>query len=151
MRQFYNQRIFPHILDRVMQVDSLSQIRQQLLADVQGDVVEIGFGTGLNLPFYGAGVTRLTTVDPNTGVNALALPRIAQARFVVEHKMLSAERLPFLDDSVDAVVSTWTLCSIPDVASALQEVRRILKPNGVFYVAEHALSPKPNVAKWHTV
>ena len=148
MRQFYQQHVFPHVLDRVMQIDSLSQARQQLLTPIVGHVVEIGFGTGLNVPYYGAGVLSLTTVDPNEGVSRLAEPRMDQAEFPIVQKLLSAERLPFEDHSVDAVVSTWTLCSIPDVAQALQEIRRVLKPNGVFHFVEHALSPHQKTARW---
>jgi SAM-dependent methyltransferase len=148
MRQLYNQYVFPHILDRVMRVDSLTDARRQLLASVQGHVVEIGFGTGLNLPFYGPDVLSLTTVDPSEGNTKLADGRINQVDFPVMQKLLSAETLPFKDASVDAVVSTWTLCSIPNVEQALQEIRRILKPNGVFHFVEHALSPNDKTAMW---
>ena len=150
MRAFYNQHIFPHILDRVMQIDSMSEARARLLAPIGGHVVEIGFGTGLNVAYYGAGVKSLTTVDPNQGVGRLAERRMDQATFPIQHKLLSAEQLPFDDASVDTLVSTWTLCSIPDVAQALQEIRRVLKPNGIFHFVEHARSPNAEIAKWQT-
>lgn len=150
MRAFYNQHIFPHILDRVMQIDSMSEARARLLAPIGGHVVEIGFGTGLNVAYYGAGVKSLTTVDPNQGVGRLAERRMDQATFPIQHKLLSAEQLPFDDASVDTLVSTWTLCSIPDVAQALQEIRRVLKPNGIFHFVEHARSPRAEIAKWQT-
>lgn len=148
MLKFYSEQIFPHVLDRVMQIDSLTELRQQLISPISGHVVEIGFGTGLNLPFYGAGVLSLTTVDPNAGVAKLAAQRMQHIHFPIQQKLISAERLPFDDDSVDTVVSTWTLCSIPDVARALQEIKRILKPDGVFHFVEHGLSDKPKVARW---
>lgn len=148
MRALYQQKIFPVILDHVMQFESLMAARQKLLSDVSGHVVEVGFGTGLNLPFYGAGVLNLTAVDPNQGMSRLADPRIAEAQFPVTHRQLSAEKMPFDTDSVDAVVSTWTLCSIPDVSAALAEIRRILKPTGTFYLVEHGLSPNRQLAKW---
>lgn len=148
MKELYKQKIFPVILDHVMQIDSMMQARQKLLADVAGHVVEVGFGTGLNLPFYGDGVLSLTAVDPNQGMNRLAEPRIAQAKFPVAHRQISAEKMPFDNDSVDAVVSTWTLCSIPDVTAALAEIKRILKPTGTFYLVEHGLSPNHQLAKW---
>lgn len=148
MRQLYNQYVFPHILDRVMQVDSLTDARQQLLAHVKGHVVEVGFGTGLNVPFYGPEVLSLTTIDPSESNTKLADQRINQVDFPVMQKLLSAETLPFKDASVDAVVSTWTLCSIPNVEQALQEIRRILKPDGIFHFVEHALSPNGKTAIW---
>ncbi len=148
MLKFYAERIFPHVLDRVMQIDSLTELRQQLISPISGHVVEIGFGTGLNLPFYGAGVLSLTTVDPSVGVAKLAALRMQNIRFLIQQKLISAERLPFEDASVDTVVSTWTLCSIPDVERALQEIKRILKPEGVFHFVEHGLSDKPTVARW---
>jgi len=148
MKELYQQKVFPVILDHVMQFDSMMEARQKLLADVAGHVVEVGFGTGLNLPFYGKGVLSLTAVDPNQGMNRLAEPRIAQAKFPVMHRQISAEKMPFESDSVDAVVSTWTLCSIPDVNAALAEIKRILKPTGTFYLVEHGLSPNRQLAKW---
>lgn len=150
MRKFYNEHIFPHILDRVMQIDSMSEARRRLLAPITGHVVEIGFGTGLNVAYYGSGVKSLTTVDPNEGVGRLAERRINRADFPILHRLLSAEKLPFDDQSVDTLVSTWTLCSIPDVAQALQEIRRVLKPDGVFHFVEHARSPNAQIAKWQT-
>ncbi len=146
--KFYAEQIFPHILDRAMRVRSMFELRAQLLTPISGHVVEIGFGTGLNLPFYGAGVLSLTTVDPNAGVAKLAEQRIKDVNFPIHQKLISAERLPFEDASVDTVVSTWTLCSIPDVASALAEIKRILKPDGVLHFVEHGLSKKPNIARW---
>ena len=148
MKELYKHKIFPVILDQVMQFDSLMEARQRLLSHVSGHVVEVGFGTGLNLPFYGAGVLSLTAVDPNQGMNRLAEPRIAQVQFPVTHRQISAEKMPFESDSVDAVVSTWTLCSIPDVNAALAEIRRILKPTGTFYLVEHGLSPNRQLATW---
>lgn len=148
MKELYQHKVFPVILDHVMQFDSMMEARQKLLADVAGHVVEVGFGTGLNLPFYGKGVLSLTAVDPNQGMNRLAEPRIAQAKFPVMHSQISAEKMPFESDSVDAVVSTWTLCSIPDVNAALAEIKRILKPTGTFYLVEHGLSPNRQLAKW---
>jgi ubiquinone/menaquinone biosynthesis C-methylase UbiE len=148
MKNIYRNNIFPMMLDHVMQFDGFTAARKKLLADVSGHVVEIGFGTGLNLPFYGAGVFSLTAVDPHQGLNRLSVPRLANVAFPVTHRQLSAEQMPFADDSVDVVVSTWTLCSIPRVEQALVEIKRILKPNGRFYFVEHGLSPDRKLAKW---
>jgi ubiquinone/menaquinone biosynthesis C-methylase UbiE len=148
MKNFYKNKIFPIVLDHVMQYGDFTKARIKLLSEISGHVVEIGFGTGLNLPFYGEGVLSLTSVDPHEGLNHLAAQRIANVKFPVIHKQLSAEHLPFEDNSIDVVVSTWTLCSIPNVEMALAEIKRVLKPNGKFYFVEHGLSPKPNLAKW---
>jgi len=148
MKNIYKNKIFPIVLDHVMQFDDFTAARQKLLSQVSGHVVEIGFGTGLNLPFYGDGVLSLTSVDPNESLNQLAQQRISSVKFPVTHRQLSAEHLPFADNSIDVVVSTWTLCSIPNVEMALSEIKRVLKPNGSFYFVEHGLSPKPQLAKW---
>jgi ubiquinone/menaquinone biosynthesis C-methylase UbiE len=144
----YSRHIFPRLLDWLMLQPAFTRARAELLADIQGEVLEIGFGTGLNLAHYPSAVTRLTTVDVNPGVHRLAEVRLKKSALPVRAALLSGESLPMPDASFDAVVSTWTLCSIPDVESALQEVRRVLKPGGRFYFVEHGLSPDPRVAKW---
>jgi ubiquinone/menaquinone biosynthesis C-methylase UbiE len=148
MKNIYKNRIFPIVLDHVMQYGDFTKARIKLLSEISGHVVEIGFGTGLNLPFYGEGILSLTSVDPHEGLSHLAQHRIADVKFPVIHKQLSAEHLPFEDNSIDVVVSTWTLCSIPNVEMALAEIKRVLKPNGKFYFVEHGLSPEPYLAKW---
>jgi ubiquinone/menaquinone biosynthesis C-methylase UbiE len=122
--------------------------RQQLLATACGEVLEIGFGTGLNLRHYPARVRRITTVDPNPGMHRLALRRVRRSGIEVDQQILGGERLPFEGDRFDCVVSTFTLCSIKDVSEALDEVYRVLKPGGKFLFLEHGLSPEPSVQKW---
>jgi len=122
--------------------------RQQLLATVSGDVLEIGFGTGLNLPHYPAQVRRITTVDPNAGMHRLAQRRVRRSKIEVDQRVLSGERLPFEGDRFDCAICTFTLCSIEDVDQALSEVYRVLRPGGRFLFLEHGLSPEPNVQKW---
>jgi ubiquinone/menaquinone biosynthesis C-methylase UbiE len=126
----------------------LAKHRQQLLATVHGDVLEIGFGTGLNLRHYPAQVRKIVTVDPNPGMNKLAQRRIKRSKIEVDQHVLSGERLPFEDGTFDCVVSTFTLCSIENVGQALDEAYRVLKPGGRFLFLEHGLSPEPNVEKW---
>lgn len=144
----YSRYLFPYLLDAMMRQPAFSAARTELLADVSGNVLEIGFGTGLNLSHYPATVTELTTVDVNPGVHRLAEKRLQASGLNVQHMVLNGERLPMADYSFDAVVSTWTLCSIGNVAQALQEVRRVLKPGGHFYFVEHGLSPDPKTARW---
>ena len=144
----YSRHVFPHLLDWIMSQPAFMAAREELLAEVQGEVLEIGFGTGLNLDYYPEAVSSLTTVDVNPGVHRLAEIWLSNSRLPVRFELVSGERLPMPDNSYDAVVSTWTLCSIPDVMSALKEIRRVLKPEGRFYFVEHGLSPDANIAKW---
>ena len=143
----YSQLIFPRLLELSMSSKSMTGYRQQLLKEVSGDVLEIGFGTGLNLPHYSEAVTSLTTVDPNEGMGAIAQKRIEESPISVITKPISGEKLPMLDDSFDNVVCTWTLCSIPDVAQALQEAYRVLKPGGKFFFIEHGLSDERGIQR----
>lgn len=145
---FYSAVIFPRLCDFILNKPFLARYRQRLLATAYGDVLEIGFGTGLNLAHYPAQVRRITTVDPNAGMNRLAQNRIKDSKIEVVQRILSSVSLPFEDGSFDCVVSTFTLCSIKDVGQALSEVYRVLKPRGRFLFLEHGLSPEPKVQKW---
>ncbi len=144
----YSQLIFPRLLELSMSSESMTGYRQQLLKNVQGDVLEIGFGTGLNLPHYPETVTSLTTIDPNEGMGAIAQKRISQSPIPVTNKVLSGENLPMDNASFDNVVCTWTLCSIPNAEKALSEAYRVLKPGGKFFFIEHGLSNEPNIQSW---
>lgn len=145
---FYSRVIFPRICNWVMNDPRMSRLRAEVLAEVSGEVLEIGFGTGLNLAHYPACVRKITTVDPNPGMSKLASRRIAASGLAVEHHLMSGESLPFAEHSFDCVVSTWTLCSIPDVSRAIDEIYRVLKPGGRFVFLEHGLSGHPKVARW---
>jgi ubiquinone/menaquinone biosynthesis C-methylase UbiE len=136
------------MLDWAMADSTLAQYRELVLADVHGDILEIGFGTGLNLTYYPDHVEKLTTIDVNPGMNALAERRIRASKIDVEHRVLNGESLPMPDESFDYVVSTWTLCSIARVNQALQEIYRVLKPGGKFVFVEHGLSDNPKVQVW---
>ena len=137
--QLYQQHIFPHLLNQVMQTPSLMDLRRELLLNISGEVLEIGFGTGLNLPFYQE-VDLVYAVEPNPAIFKLAEPRIQQAAFQVEHIQASAEALPFAEHSLEHVISTWTLCSIADVGQSLREIYRVLQPGGHLHVVEHVLN-----------
>ncbi|BBD62727.1 putative methyltransferase (plasmid) [Nostoc sp. HK-01] len=146
--RFYSQVIFPRLLDWSLSDPVLAKYRQELLADVTGEVLEIGFGTGLNLLYYPSRIRKITTVDVNPGMNALANKRISNSDITVEQLLLSSENLPMADNTFDSVISTWTLCSIANVQQAIQEIYRVLKPGGRFFFLEHGLSEKPNVQVW---
>lgn len=145
---WYSHVVLPCLLDRSMSLDSITEQRRAVLKNVQGNILEIGFGTGLNLPHYPPHVHTLTVIDPNPGMNALARKRIAASPISVQAHQIGGEALPFPDQTFDTVVSTWTLCSIPDVARALHEIWRVLKPDGQFCFAEHGLSHEPRLQRW---
>jgi ubiquinone/menaquinone biosynthesis C-methylase UbiE len=140
--------IFPRLCDFGLDRPFVAEQRQHSLVSACGNVLEIGFGTGLNLPHYPASVRKLTTIDPNAGMNHRAAQRIKQSKIEVECHPITGERLPFADASFDTVVSTFTLCSIPNVNAALAELYRVLKPGSLFLFLEHGLSPEPSVQKW---
>lgn len=145
----YSRFIFPSVLDHAMRRRPVERQRPIALAGVRGEVLEIGFGTGLNLPHYPKGVTRLVALEPNARVSRRARARIEAAEFDVELAGLRGDRdLPFDAGRFDDAVSTWTLCTIPDVAHALAEVGRVLKPGGRLFFVEHGLAPDPAVRRW---
>ena len=115
---------------------------------LSGDVVEIGFGSGLNVPFYPSKVTRVAAVEPADLGWRLAEKRLKATPVPVQRSGLDGQSLPFADHSFDAALSTWTLCTIPDVAAALREVRRVLKPGGTLHFLEHGLAPDERVRVW---
>lgn len=144
---FYEEQILPRGINWAMSGKRFSTLRKQYLKDVGGKVLEVGFGSGLNLPFYTSRVTHLYALDPSEVGRRLAKKRIRRVSFPVEFVELDGIHIVLPDQSVDAVVSTWTLCTIPDPVFALQEIRRVLKPGGVFYFLEHGISPDRGVAR----
>ncbi len=153
----YSRLIFPTLIDRVMSGESFANYRRAVLADAVGSVLEIGFGTGLNLAYYPQGqVDKIATVDVNPGMNKLAQKRIAASSIEIDFQVLNGEKLPMADDTFDTIVSTWTLCSIKQVETAISEIHRVLKPGGKFlfililrgYANEHGLSSEPNIQTW---
>lgn len=148
MKNLYSRLIFPRLIDWCMAGDELTQYRRQVLAEAVGNVLEIGFGTGLNLPYYPETVEKLTAIEPNSGMNQLAQKRLSESSFEVDVVAASGENLPFSESCFDCVVSTWTLCSIPQVEAALAEICRVLRSGGKFLFIEHGLSPEPGIATW---
>lgn len=124
------------------------RVRERMCAGLTGEVVEIGFGSGLNAPFYPGTVTRVLAVEPNDVGWRLAARRVAASRVPVERTGLDGQSLPLPDSSVDSALSTWTLCTIPDPSRALAELRRVLRPGGRLTFIEHGLSPDPAVRRW---
>lgn len=145
---FYDDWVLPRFLNLMMGNRYTTAERQKALAGVTGTVLEVGFGSGLNLPWYSPDVRRLVAVDPSREGAKLARKRIAEVAFPVEFIATGAEHIDAPDDSFDCVVSTFTLCTIPDPAAALQQMRRVLKPGGKLFIAEHGLTQDPDVQRW---
>jgi ubiquinone/menaquinone biosynthesis C-methylase UbiE len=145
---FYADRILPRIIDVVLRRGEFSEMRERVAGGLSGDVLEVGFGSGLNVPHYPPEVKRVLAVDPATLGRKLAAERVAESGVPVEYVGLDGEHLPLEDDSVDHALTTWTLCSIPDVARALAEIRRVLRPGGSLHFLEHGRSPHAKVARW---
>ena len=144
----YNDRVLPRILNAACGSNKLDPLRRRVCAGLAGEVVEIGFGSGLNIPFYPAGVVRVAAVEPSDTGWRLAGARCRATDVPVVRSGLDGQSLPFADDSFDAALSTWTLCTIPDVAAALGELRRVLRPGGALHFLEHGLAPDEQVRRW---
>lgn len=145
---FYAEQVLPRIVDVALRGRAMTKLRRRTVAGLSGDVLEIGFGSGRNLPLLPDTVTRLLVVEPSAVAREMAQGRIAERAFPVEFVGLTGESLPLDDASVDHALSTWTLCTIPDVDHALREVRRVLKPGGTLHFVEHGSAPQARVRRW---
>ena len=145
---FYADRVLPCLLHAAMRQDVLLPFRTRVAGAAKGRVLEIGIGSGLNLPFYGPGVKEVVGIDPSSALLAKAAGAAAGGRLSVRLVQGSAEALTLDSSSVDTVVSTWSLCTIPDAGQALAEVRRELRPGGALLFVEHGRAPEPGVARW---
>lgn len=145
---FYRDRVFPRVMNVACNTEETRRIRAGVCEPLAGVVLEIGFGTGLNLPHLPRSVTHLRAVDPLQKGRALARERLAESHVAVDFVGLDGQCLALEDDSVDAALSTWTLCTIPDARAAVREVGRVLRPGGTFHFAEHGRAPDDKVRKW---
>lgn len=145
---FYERNIVPRIVDLACGLKDIAEHRREVAGGLSGEVVEIGFGSGLNVPHYPSAVTKVLAVDPSEVGRRLAARRLAASPVPVEFAGLDGQELPFESASVDHALCTFTLCTIPDVERALAEVRRVLRPGGQFHFLEHGLSPEAKVARW---
>jgi ubiquinone/menaquinone biosynthesis C-methylase UbiE len=144
----YNDHILPHVINLTMSNRELRQYRQRVISRAEGRVLEIGIGSGLNLPFYGAQVDEILGLEPAARLLAMAQQTASKSRQAVKFIAGSAEAIPIEDKCIDTIVTTWTLCSIPDAIGALHEMRRVLRRDGQLVFVEHGLAPEDNVQRW---
>lgn len=145
---WYRDRVLPRIIEVAMRAPDHGPVRARVTGELDGEVLEIGFGSGHNIPYYPPGLTRVLAVDPAALGQKLAAERLRQSPVRVEFAGLDAGSLPAEDGSVDHVLSTWTLCTVPDPGQVLAEIVRVLRPGGSLCFAEHGLSPDAKVAGW---
>lgn len=145
---FYHDRILPHVIDKTCGMAALAPLRVRACAPLTGRVVEIGFGSGLNTAAYPAAVTEVAAVEPSDVAWAMAADRVRASTVPVERAGLDGRRLPFDDDTFDAALSTFTMCTIPDLSVALAELRRVVRPGGTLVFLEHGRAPDENVRRW---
>ena len=144
----YAKYILPRLIDLVMRSKADTAERARFVPRAAGTVLEVGAGSGLNIPFYGSKIERLYALDPSHDLWRLARRRVKNAPFPIEFLPCSAERIPLADSSVDAVVTTWSLCTIPNADTALKEMKRVLKADGHLIFVEHGRAPDPGVRVW---
>jgi ubiquinone/menaquinone biosynthesis C-methylase UbiE len=144
----YQRYVLPHLVHLAMRQEALLPFRRRVIGAAEGRVLEVGIGSGLNLPLYGPRVRAVVGLEPSPELLRMARDRAVTAQVAVELLEASAEAIPLDDASIDTAVTTWTLCTIPDAPRALAELRRVLKPGGALLFVEHGRAPEPGVAQW---
>jgi ubiquinone/menaquinone biosynthesis C-methylase UbiE len=145
---FYDDKVLPHIINVACGMKVTHPLRRRACEGLTGAVVEIGFGSGHNAPFYTPAITSVAAVEPSALAWRLAQKRVQNAAVPIERSGPDGASLPFPDDSFDSALSTFTLCTIPNVEGALKEIRRVLKPGSALHFLEHGLAPDARVRRW---
>ena len=145
---FYEDQVVPRLVNAMLGNKEFAKLRRHVASGLAGEVLEVGFGSGLNVPYYPAAVTRVQAVDPATLGRRLAESRLAASTIPVEFVGLDGAQIPVESASIDHVLITWTMCTIPDIETALAEMRRVLRPAGRMHFVEHGLAPDAKVATW---
>ncbi len=146
---FYDKNILPFLIDKACGIGSIMAQRQKVVPQARGEVLEIGIGSGLNLPFYdSAKVSKVWGLEPSAEMREKAAKIAAKAAVPVSFLDLPGEEIPLEDQSIDTVLVTYTLCTIPEVAAALSQMRRVLRPNGKLIFCEHGQAPDAGVRRW---
>ena len=146
--RFYDEQVLPRVINVACGGRTAQKLRLRVCHGLVGRVVEIGFGSGLNVPYYPVEVTEVAAVEPSDVGWRLARKRVAASHVQVHRSGLDGQSLPLADDSFDTALSTWTVCTIPDPAAALLEMRRVLRPGGSLHFIEHGLAPDDRVRRW---
>jgi SAM-dependent methyltransferase len=145
---FYREQVLPRLVDWACGTPGMAKWRSQVVEGLRGRVVEVGFGSGLNVEHYPSEIDVVLAVEPAAVARRLARKRITAGTITIEHIGVDGQSLPIADASCDAALSTFTLCTVPDPAVALSEIFRVLRPSGEFHFLEHGISPDPGVASW---
>lgn len=144
---FYAEHVVPRIIDKACGMKTVGPLRERVCSGLAGDVVEIGFGSGLNVPYYPGAFTQVAAVEPSDLGWRLAGRRLHETSVPVRRAGLDGQRLALDDNAFDSALSTWTMCTIPDLGAALRELRRVLKPGRALHFVEHGLAPDENVRR----
>jgi SAM-dependent methyltransferase len=144
----YRDRFVPRLVNVACGMKANEPLRERVCSGLSGRVIELGFGSGLNVPFYPDAVVSVSAVEPANLGWELSARRRSAAGVPIERAGLDGQSLPFPDSSFDAALSTWTMCTIPDIDAALAELRRVLVPGGTLHFVEHGLAPEPKVQRW---
>jgi ubiquinone/menaquinone biosynthesis C-methylase UbiE len=144
----YGEHVLPRMINVACGMKAMHPLRSRVCEGLHGQVLEIGFGSGLNIPFYPASVSCVAAIEPADLGWKLAQERLLATQIEVERSGLDGQSLTLPDDSCDCALSTWTMCTIPDLSVALAEVRRVLRPGGTLHFVEHGLAPDENVQRW---